>query len=171
MDAGHIHCSVSLSGNFNWCDLDHLLSPLATFGEFLSGLIPDSNVTNGTAPNPVVDVTRLALRGRTYLKLREFLTVLVRILCIDFYANHNLLPLALSGPAHVILQFDVTIEIECDFINYLRDWSGFMWEHLPGTAVIDTFCNMTERNIGVTVSIGNMMHKWQLCFNTSYFFN
>jgi len=124
------YIAASVSAEISTGDLDHLLSPLATFGEFLSGLIPGSNVTNGTAPNPVEDVTRLALRGRTYLKL------------------------PLSGPAHFILQFDVAIEIKCDFINYLRDWSGFMWEHLPGTAVIDTFCNMTERNIGVTVSIG-----------------
>ena len=71
------YIALSVSAHISTGYLDQLLSPLATFGEFLSGLIPGSNVTNGTAPNPVNDVEGLMLAARTYLKIREFVIVVV----------------------------------------------------------------------------------------------
>merc|ERR1712194_715621 len=124
------YIAASVSAEISTGYLDQLLSPLATFGEFLSGLIPGSNVTNGTAPNPVNDVEGLMLAARTYLKI------------------------PLSGPAHFILQFEASIEIKCDFINSLREWAGDVWEHLPGTQAINAFCNMAVPTLGVTFSIG-----------------
>lgn len=64
------------------------------------------------------------------------------------------LPLALSGYAHFIIQFEASIVINCDFIITIREWAGEWWEHLPGAPAIDAFCALDEPTLRVTISLG-----------------
>ena len=67
------------------------------------------------------------------------------------------LPLALSGLAHFIIQFDASIVINCDIITTIKELAGDMWEHLPGTPTIDAFCDRTEPTLKVTFSLGKVI--------------
>ena len=73
------------------------------------------------------------------------------------YADDVALPLALSGSAHFIIQIDASIVINCDTIDRIKDWVGSVWEYLPGSSIIDTFCAVEDPTLSATISLGKVM--------------
>lgn len=125
----HTYIALSVSTHISTGDVAALMSPFLAFGEFLAGLLPGVNATDPTE-NPVNDVEGLMLAARVYLKL------------------------PLSGSAHFIIQIDASIVINCDTIDRIKDWVGSVWEHLPGSSIIDTFCAVEDPTLSATISLG-----------------
>ena len=88
------------------------------------------------------------------------------MICIACYAKYVLLPPALSGAAHFIIQFSVEIDVNCATVNNIKNMTntygayiGLSWEDLPGTETIDAFCNQERYSIEVIISLGKAVYK------------
>ena len=79
---------------------------------------------------------------------------------------------ALSSLAHFIVQFELGIEIECGIIAIPKMaikgveelFSTDIWNHLPGSAEIDSFCSSEDTTLRVGMSIGKSL-AWEVANN------
>ena len=85
---------------------------------------------------------------------------------------------ALSGLAHFIVQFELGIEIQCGIIDAIKKLvEGFeelfkidIWNKLPGSAEIDSFCNSKDKKLSVGMSLGKNL-VWKVANNAVHYSN
>jgi len=100
----------------------------------------------------------------------EFLTAMIPVQSVTatlrFYFK-----LPLSGLATFIVQFGINIEIDCGILNAIKTLiqgtedtlNVQIWNQLPGSSEIDSFCSSPNRNLSAEMSIGfegvNLLRK------------